>query len=198
MVDEILIHFQPVFIGIQVYPIRLPAGKGLPLLQKQDVAGHFRTGSGLERVVGQTDGPQQIGPLCDILSDVGVLLVHRALAGDKGDDAARSDLIQRPGKEIVVNEKVVLVVPLVRHFERPKWHVADGGVKKAVREVCFLKPLDSDRGFLIELAGDTPADSVQLYAVDFGVRQIFRAHTNEVANTAGRFQQIAGLEAHVL
>ena len=41
-------------------------------------------------VVGQTDSPQQIGPLCDILSDVGVLLVHRTLAGDKGDNAARS------------------------------------------------------------------------------------------------------------
>ena len=181
-----------------MYPIRFPAGKGLPLLQKQDVAGHFRTGSGLERVVGQTDGPQQIGPLCDILSDVGVLLVHRALAGDKGDNAARSDLIQRPGKEIVVNEKVVLVIPLVRYLERTKWHVADGGVKKAVREFCCLKPLDSDGGFLIELLGDASTDTIQLYTVDFGVGQTFRAHTDEVADAAGRLQQIAGLKAHVL
>ena len=51
---------------------------------------------------------------------------------------------------------------------------------------------------MIELAGDTSADTVQLYPVNFGVGQHFRAHTDEVADAAGRLQQIAGLKAHVL
>ena len=59
-----------------------------------------------------------------------------------------------------MNEEIVLVVPLVRHLKRTKGHVADGGVKKAVREVCFLKPLDSNGRFLIELLGNSPADTV--------------------------------------
>ena len=58
VVDEILIHFQPVFIGIQVYPGWFLTGKSVPLLQKQNVAGHFRASGILERIIGQANGPQ--------------------------------------------------------------------------------------------------------------------------------------------
>ena len=154
MVNKILVHFQPVGVGVQVYPIRFLAGEGIPLLQKEDVAGHIRARGVLEGVVGQTDGPQQVGTLGKVLPHGGGVLVHCSLAGDKGDDAARPDLIQCPGKEVVVNEEIVSVIPLVDHLEGAEGHIPDGGVKKAVREVCFFKPLDSDRRLLIELLGD--------------------------------------------
>ena len=154
VVNKILVHFQPVGVGVQVYPIRFLAGEGVPLLQKEDVAGHIRSRGVLESVVGQADGPQQVGALGKVLPHSGGVLVHRALAGDKGDDTARPDLIQRPGKEVVVNEEIVSVIPLVDHLEGAEGHIPDGGVKKAVREVCFFKPLDSDRRLLIELLGD--------------------------------------------
>ena len=80
--------------------------------------------------------------------------VSLSLAGDKGDDTARPDLIQRPGKEVVVNEEIISVIPLVDHLEGAEGHISNSGVKKAVREVCFLKPLDSDRRSLIKLLGD--------------------------------------------
>ena len=154
VVNKILVHFQPVCVGVQVYPIRFLAGEGVPLLQKEDVAGHIRARGVLEGVVGQTDGPQQVGALGKVLPHGGGVLVHRAFAGNKGDDAARPDLIQCPGKEVVVNEEIISVIPLVDHLEGAEGHISNSGVKKAVREVCFLKPLDSDRRSLIKLLGD--------------------------------------------
>lgn len=137
-----------------MYPIRFLAGEGIPLLQKEDVAGHIRARGILEGVVGQTDGPQQVGTLGKVLPHGGGVLIHCSLAGDKGDDAARPDLIQCPGKEVVMNEEIVSVIPLVDHLEGAEGHISDSGVKKAVREVCFFKPLDSDGRLLIKLLGD--------------------------------------------
>jgi len=52
------------------------------------------------------------------------------------------------------------IVLFVWHFEGAKGNVADRCIKKAVRKVCVLKPLDSDGGFLMELLDDAPADAV--------------------------------------
>ena len=95
-----------------------------------------------------------------------------------------------------MNEKIVSVIPLVDHLEGTEGHIPDGGVKKTVREVCFLKPLDSNGRLLIKLLGDAAGDTVQLHAVEFGVCQGLRAHTDKVADAAGRLQQVSGLEAH--
>ena len=92
----------------------------------------------------------------------------------------------------------MFVIPLVRHRERTKGHVADGGVKKAVREVCFFKPLDSNGRFLVELPGDPPADAVQFDAVDFDAGHTIRPHSDKAADAAGRLQHVAPLEPHVL
>ena len=45
---------------------------------------------------------------------------------------------------------------------------------------------------------DASGDAVQLDAVDTGIRQALRFHTEEVADAAAWLQQIAALEAHVL
>ena len=65
----------------------------------------------------------------------------------------------------------MLVVPLVWQLKTSEWDIADGGIKKAVREVRFLKPLDSNAAVLIKLLGDTARDGVQFNAVDFGIAQ---------------------------
>ena len=92
----------------------------------------------------------------------------------------------------------MLVIAFIRHLEVAEGDITDGHIKKAVREVCFLKPLDSNGRFLIELLGDAPADGIQFDAVDLGIHQAIRAHADEVADAAGRLQHIAGLEPHVL
>ena len=64
-------------------------------------------------------GSQKVCPLCDIFADIGIFLVHRSLGGNKGDDTAGTYLIQCAGKEIIMDEKIVLVIPAVGHLELP-------------------------------------------------------------------------------
>ena len=181
-----------------MHPIGGDVGQTVALLEKEDVRSDFRACRTFEGVVGQSDSSDQLGPLRNIFTDGCRFLVHGALAGDKGHDAARSDFVQSSGKKVIVNEKIVLVVAFVRHLEAAEGNVADGHIKKAVREVCLLKPLNSDGGLLIKLLGNAPADGIQFDAVDFGVCQTVRPHADEVSNAAGWLQNIAGLEVHVL
>ena len=92
----------------------------------------------------------------------------------------------------------MLIIPLVDELEVTEGDIADGHIKKAVRQLCFLEALDSDRGCLIELLGDATGNAVKLHAVDAGVREALRFHADEVANAAGRLQKVSALKAHVL
>ena len=46
------IHFQPILVGTQMYPIRFQVGHAAALLQEQNVGSDLRTGSGLEGIIG--------------------------------------------------------------------------------------------------------------------------------------------------
>ena len=133
MGDKVGVHFQPLFIGFQMYPVRLQVRHTAALLQEQNVGSDLRTGSGLERIIGQSDGTEKVRPLGNVLSHRRIFLVHGALAGNEGHHAAGAYLIQGTGKEIVMDQEIVLVVLLIRHFEGPKGHVANGHIKEAVR-----------------------------------------------------------------
>ena len=56
-------------------------------LQKDNVADNIRASVGTESVVGQTNGPQQIGTLCHVFASGAVLAVHGVARCDKGNDA---------------------------------------------------------------------------------------------------------------
>ena len=198
VINKVLIHLQPVGIHAQMDPIGLVDGEGIPLLEEENVGSDVGAGCILECVVGQADRPQKVSPLRHILAERGVVLVQRTLTGDKGDDTSGPHLVQGLGKEVVVNEEIVLIIPLVHELEVAEGNITDGNIKKAVREVCVFKPLNSDRGLLIELLGDTPTDTVQLNAIDLGVGKGLRPHTHKVTDAARGLQQIAPLEADLL
>ena len=132
VVDEILVHLEAVFIDAKMHPIRLNIYEGISLLQEQNIGRDLRAGSALERVVGQTDGTQQIGPLSDVLAYRRIFLVQGAFAGDKGHDTARAHLVQSLAKKVIVDQEVMLVVAPVCHLEVAEGNVADGYVKEAV------------------------------------------------------------------
>ena len=98
------VYFQPVFIGAQIHPVRLQVGHTAALLQEQNVGSDFRTGSGLEGIIGQSDGTKKVRPLGNVLSHRGIFLVHGALAGNEGHHAAGAHLVQGTGKEIVMDQ----------------------------------------------------------------------------------------------
>ncbi len=94
------------------------------------------------------------------------------------------------GKKVVMDQEVILVVSLVHNLKRAKRYITKGGIKKAVRQVRFLEPANSDRRFLISLLCNSSADAVQLYTIDFRVGQLTRTHADEIANTAGRLHRL--------
>ena len=61
-----------------LYPFRQLFRHSGPLLEKQNIAGDFGSGVGLESVVGQTDRAQEVGFLCQGFPYLAVFLVHGA------------------------------------------------------------------------------------------------------------------------
>ena len=149
MLNKVPVHQDTVFIRAELYPIRLYIHNAVTLLQNKNVRNDFRPGISLKGVVRQTDSTKQVSSLSNILADSGVFLIHRTLAGDESHYAARTELIQGFGEEVVVNEELVLVVTLVRNLEIPEGYIPHNGIKEAVGEVGFLKALCGDRGLLI-------------------------------------------------
>ena len=97
-----------------------------------------------------------------------------------------------------MNFEVQPVILRVNHAVIPKRHIADDHIKKAVGQVGFLKAGDLDVGFLVQLAGDSASQTVQLHAKQAGGRliQIAVALPKKRAHTHTRFQNRTGTHAH--
>ena len=96
-----------------------------------------------------------------------------------------------------MDEKIVLVILGIKHLELPKRDIADRDIEEAVRKGGVLKARDRDILLLIELLCDTPRNAVQLHTVHAASPHFFRQCTDEVANAAGRFQNVPALKTHV-
>ena len=78
-----------------------------------------------------------------------------------------------------------------------KGNIADGNIKKVIREGSFFIALHCDTAALIKLAGDAPGEIIQFHAVELAAAHAFRQHTEKIADTAGRLQNVALREAHL-
>ena len=116
---------------------------------------------------------------------------------DGAHHAAGAHLVQRPGKEVVVDQEIVLVIPLVRNLELTKWDVADGNIKETIRKIRCLKSLHRNAVLLIKLLSNTTGYAVQFHTIHMTSAHFLRKQTHEVANATAGFQDIAGLEAQI-
>ncbi|MPM86325.1 hypothetical protein SDC9_133414 [bioreactor metagenome] len=180
----------------EMHPIRFNVDGPVALLEEKDVGGDFRSGVSLESVAGQTNRAEQFRALCDIPPDLRGLLIHRVTAGDKRDHAARTHLIERFSEKVIVDRKTELVVGPVGNLVAAERHVAHSEIKK-VAPVGGFKARHGDVGVRVELLGDPARDAVQLHAVEPRRRHAFRQQAEKVSDAAGRFQNVAGLKAHV-
>ena len=167
MIDKVTVHRYAVLVCAKMHPIRLNIYQTVTLLQDKNIRNNFRSGITLKGVVRQTNCTEQVSSLCDILTDCGVFLIHCAFARYECHNAARSQFVEGLCKEVVVDQELVLVVPLIRDFEISKRHVADNRIKETVREICFFKALCCNRSLLIKLLCDTCRYGVKLNTVDF-------------------------------
>ena len=151
IIHKVAVHLDTVFIGAEMHPIGFNVDKPVTLLQKDDVRGDFRSCGILKGIVRQPYCTEQICSLCNIFSDCRIFFIHRTFRSDKNNDTSRAHLIKRSGKKVVMNKEIMLVIPLVRHFELPERDVAHRRVKEAVRQLCILKALHGNAVFLIKL-----------------------------------------------
>ena len=91
----------------------------------------------------------------------------------------------------------MLVVAPVNDLDISKRHIAHCCVKKAVRDLRLFIAGNGDPAVLIKLSGDAAGDAVQLHTVGFAGVHAVRQHSDEVADAAGRLQQIAAFQAHL-
>ena len=196
VVDKVAVDGKTVCVPAQVYPIRLDVNGPVTLLQEKNVRHHIRSGIGTERIVGQTDGPQQLRPLGDVLADFRRLFIHGVTGGHESNHAARTHLIQRLCEEVIVNRKTELVVSPVIHLILSKRYVAHRKVKK-VPAVRGFKARQGNVCLGIELLGDAAGDAVQLHAVQTAAPHFLRQHPEEIAHAHGRLQDVASFESHV-
>ena len=197
VVDEVAVHLNAVLVGGKMHPFWFYIHHALTLLQKQNIRHDLRARRGLERIVGQADVPQQLRALRDVFSRAGSALVHGVAGGHNGDDASWSDLIQHFGHEILMDGEIQPVIAFVRYMKLTEGNIADGNIKKVIREGSFLIALHRNTAFLIKLAGDASGEIVQFHAVELAAAHAFRQHSKEIADAAGGFQNVALREAHL-
>ena len=198
IIYKVAVHGNAVGIPVQMNPIRLNVQKSVSFLKENDIRRHFRSGSTLEGVIRQTDSADKVSPLGDILSHGGIFLIQGSFRCDERYDAARSNLIQSAGKEIIMDEEIMLVIAFIRHLELPKRDIANGSIEEAVRKIGLFKTLHRNGVALIKLLCDTPGNAVQLHTVELGGAHAVRDKPHEIADAARRLQHISRLKAHVV
>jgi len=164
VVHEILVDGKAVLGLAELHPVRLMVDGAVTLLQKDNVADNICASIGTERIVRQTDGTQQIGTFCHVLAGGAVLAVHGVAAGNKGNNAARSHLVDGFRKEIIVDAKTKFVVRLVVDLVLTKWHVTHRQIVE-ITTVGGLKARHGNVSLRIQFFRNTPGDAVQLHAV---------------------------------
>ena len=192
---KVTVHGEPVRGGIQVYPVRHNVDGVVTLLQEDDVGHNLRTGICLERIVGQTNGSQQLCPLSDILSGIHILGIHGVSACHKSDQTTGTNLIERLGEKIVMNREAQLVIGLICHLIVAKRHIAHRQVEE-VTAICGFKTSHRNISFGIELLGNASGDGIQLHTVQLTVPHFRGQHTKEVTYAHGRLQDISGFKSH--
>ena len=196
VVYEILVDGKTIFGLAQLHPIRLMVDGAVTLLQEDDVRNHFGACIRLERIVGQTDGTQQIGTLSHVFAGGAVLAVHGITRSHKRHNAARTHLVDGLGEKVVVDTKSQLVVRLIVDLVLTERYVSHGKIIK-VTPVGGLKASHRNVCLRVQLFGDAPGDAVQLYAVQPTVLHDVRQHPEEVTHAHGRLQNVARPETHL-
>ena len=181
----------------KLHPCRFNIRRAVTLLQKDNIADNIRACISLEHIVGQSNSPQQIGAFCHVFAGSAVLAVHGVAAGNKGNNAARTHLVDGFRKEIVVDGESQLVVRFVVDLVLTERHVAHCQIVE-ITAVGGLKAGNSNVSLRIQHLGNAPGDAVQFHAVQPTACHAVRQHSEEVAHTHGRLQDVAAAETHAL
>ena len=166
---------------------------GALLAEKNDVGDHLGPGVLLECDVGQANGGQQVGLLCDLLADGRVIRVHQEAGDDERLHAARLERVKAGEKELVVDGVPVDGRQVRKVQPGPaEWRVADNSVELAGRKWEFLEGGVEHRLVGIKQLGYAGGDMVKLGGDEPGLAgDVSRHQAKEVAGADGRLENDA-------
>ena len=95
-----------------------------------------------------------------------------------------------------MNREAKLVVGAVVDLVVAEGYVAHGNVIEILAVGCF-KSRNGDVRVRIELLRNAPGKAVQLHAVELAALHVIRQHSEEVADTHGRLQNVAALKSEI-
>ena len=90
----------------------------------------------------------------------------------------------------------MLIVGSVSHLVLTKRHVPNCHIKEIIGIVCLFKACDLHIGIRVKLPCDSSGNSVQLHTIKPALLHILRQHTEKVADTHCRLQDVAFGKAH--
>ena len=198
MLCKILVDGVALRCFTEIHPVSPFHRRTVTLLQEQNIRNHAGVGIALERIVRQTNRADQISAVGKVLTDRGILLIHRTAGRYHRYHAARTHKVKTFRNKIIVDEEIVAVIPLVRHLIIAEWYITHNTVKEAVRELHRFKALHRNLVFLVQLLCNAARNVVQLYTVHPNFLHAVRHKTHEIADTTGRFQYVALGQAHVI
>ena len=115
-------------------------------------------------------GQRQEGPhALKIFSCCGIFFIQGAAGSHYGDQSAGTHLVQGFGDKIVMDRKLITVIPPVRHLISSKRNVADHDVEEVIGKRSALKSVNLDLSLGIEFLGDPTGEGVQFYAVQAAI-----------------------------
>ena len=195
VIQEIAVDGKAVLRLSGLGPLWCNVQRTVTLLQENDVRNDLCTSVFLESVIGQTDGSQQLGTLGKIAAHGGILGVHSIAGGYKSYHTAGTHLVECFGKKVVVDAEIQLVIGFISNLILAERYITNGKVIE-ISPVGGLKPGHGDVGLGVELLCNPSTDGIQFHAIQTAVSHFFRQHTEEIAHTAGRLQDVAGLKTH--
>ena len=151
MLHKILVDRVAFRCFTEIHPVSPLHRCTVTLLQEQNVSNHTRIGIALERIVRQSNRTYQISTVGKVLTDKGILLIHRTAGRYHRHHTTRTHKVKALGDKIIVNEEIVAVIPLFRHFVIAEGHVTHNTVKETVRELHRFKALHRNLVFLVQL-----------------------------------------------
>ena len=93
------------------------------------------------------------------------MFIESTCRGDERNNTARSNLIERLNKEVIVNHQAVFVVRRVKDRKIAERNIADNDIKIVVGNLRILKALHLDIGVGIKHLSDLARNPIYLNTV---------------------------------
>ena len=173
-------------------------GVGGTFLENDNIGHDLGTGITLESRVGKPDRAEKVSLLHNVAAHRAVLCVHRVGGRDKHHDTARTNLVKRLRKEVVVNcFRYLFRISLIRYRVISERNVADRHVHIVVGNDSLFKALNANVSVRIKVLRYKSRNAVKLYhskALD--LRAHFGGHsTHKVTDARTRLKKSAALKA---